>query len=57
MSALITTTSQAVELLVHNNGTILSTSYPNSVESAIKQAELLGVTSIDFEELDFWPKT
>jgi len=53
MSALITTTSQAVELLVHNNGTILSTSYPNSVESAIKQAELLGVTSIDFEELDF----
>lgn len=53
MSAIITTTSQAVELVVHNNGIIVSTSYPNSVELAVKQAESLGVTSIDFEELNF----
>ncbi len=53
MSAIITTTSKAVELVVHNNGNILSTTYPTSVESAIQQAESLGVTSIDFEELDF----
>lgn len=53
MSATITTTTQTVELVLKNNDRIVSTQYHDSIETAIQQAELLGVTSIDFEELDF----
>lgn len=53
MSALITTTSQAVELVLKDNGNIVSTSYPETLEQAVNQAESLGITSIEFEELNF----
>lgn len=53
MSAIITTTTQTVELVLKNDDRIVSTQYHDSIESAISQAEQLGVTSIDFDELDF----
>lgn len=51
MSAIITTTSQAVELQIVNNGKTLQTTYPATVEAAYQMAQQLGVCSIEFEEL------
>lgn len=53
MSAVITTTSQAVELvLLSGKGDVLSTRYLPSFDVAVEQAIQSGACTIDHETLD-----
>lgn len=54
MSAVITTTSQAVELvLLSGNADVLATRYLPSMDVAIDEAIKAGASSITHETLDF----